>query len=236
MKSLINFKALIIFLFGILIVGCASGPGYNTEYAEIEQHLADTKAESYHIRIEKEVLKEEYSDYKQALDHWEKDIRACNEEEINFIKGLDDNQLEIYSQYEESISNGILAKAELSLRKLNVRLTDKQKNELFKIFDIAKSLEDRKTELNKKQNELTQRTRKLANDINRHERKIDNMMNYLSMRAGVPYSPSPSYSVLSPVLQSLQNWEQSIYRQQQQMQMYSINQSLNNIASAIRGF
>ena len=107
MKSLINFKAFIIFLFGILIVGCGSGPRRNTELDKIGQIVADTRAEHYRMQTEKKLLEREYSNYKQVLDHWERDIRVCNEEEINFIKGLDDNQLEIYSQYEESISNGV---------------------------------------------------------------------------------------------------------------------------------
>lgn len=107
---------------------------------------------------------------------------------------------------------------------------------LPKIFDVAKSLESKKAELNKKQNELTQRTKELEDDFNRNKMITENMLKYLSMRARKPYFPSPSSSALSPVSQSLQNWQQSIYQQQQRMQMYSINQSLNNIASAIRGF
>ena len=225
-------KVLVILLVGLLIFSCA----FSETNRLIKNKFADINAEDFRIKRQAILWENESSRYKQAIDNWERDMETYNKKAINFIKKLDNKQLEIYSGYEESVKNNILAKAELYLRKLKASMSNEQKIELFKFFDITESLEDRRKELNLKQTELTEQKRKIVNDYTKNEERREKLIRILSIYADQPYVPSPSSSTLTALQQSLQQWQQNIQQRQQRWQMYSINQSLSDIASALRGY
>lgn len=214
------------FIIGILIVGCASLPPEPAEKDMVDEILEDFDG----IKHANELWKSDCLKYEQDLADWEMDIKACNEKEIHFIKGLSNSQLEIYSEYEESVSDRKLAKTELSLRKIRATLSDRQKNDLLEILEVAASLEERRKELLKRQKELTERKVEIANEFVRNEKWSNEYLATLGL------SYQASHSIQNSVQQSLQNWQQSIQRQQLRMNLYSINQSLSDIASGVRGY
>jgi hypothetical protein len=246
MKSLIRVQVCLVFLFGIFMAGCASSDKaieaqIAAEMAPIKRLSDEIQAEQNRLKSEISQLNLEYSKHKQDIADWELSMKTCNGKEFNFIKGLDDRQLQIYSEYEQSVKNNILAKVELYSRKLKASLSKEQKNELFNISDITKSLEGRRSELIKKQNELMERRKLLGNDIFEMIQREAEFRRYVYMRhsqlTGQPVLPSQSITGgLYAVQQSLERWQQNIQQQQQRMQMYSINQSLRDIASALKGY
>ena len=217
------------FMIGICIVGCASLPPEPAERDIFDELMEDRDLiEHANEQWESDCLK-----YKQDLANWHKALEFCNNKESDFIKGLSNDQLEVFSKYEESVQEGNLARTELCLRKIRETLNNWQKIQLLEISIIAESLEEKRNELVEREKELTQRKIEITELSIKNERAINAHLAALSVLSG---SYQGIFSMHNSLQQSLQAWQQSVQQQKLRMNLYSINQSLSDIASAIRGY
>jgi hypothetical protein len=178
------------------------------------------------IIAQRERLDAESRQLKIDMDRWQADCENLKRRELQFIKALNDQQLKLYSDYEESHKSGNAGKKELCLRNLGRALSREQQLELVNQSTAASYLDTWKMELIARNQEIAQKREKNYRDLTV---LIQVAESYYGRKRKVDYS-----DVLSGVQSSMQQWQQTIQQNQQRMDMWSINTSLRDIAGSLR--
>ena len=178
------------------------------------------------IANEKSHLDTESKQLKADLDLWDMDCENLRNRELQFVKGLDDHQLTLYSDYEDSSKTGSIGKKELCARNLTKSLSREQQQELIHLSQSASSLENRRTALERKNQEIAQGREKNYRDLT------------ILMQVAESYYGRRGRSNFSDVLytaqQSMQQWQRAIEMNQQRLEVYRVNRSLQDIANALQ--
>ncbi|RJQ56454.1 MAG: hypothetical protein C4530_14540 [Desulfobacteraceae bacterium] len=223
---------LILFFILSLLLGCASEPVKKTPSKTVFDRIDE---DFERIKINEGIWSHEYDDLQENLENWTAKYQLLKTNERKFIKSMPDKQLELYSNYLDSLNSGNPAKVEYNRRQLIASLDDNQKSYLISIYDEYSKLEQQHKEYTEKHNELLTRKTKIEADYARNLQWHNNVLTAISEYMGTgSYTYQPSFPA---AMSRLQN---TITRNQQRnaffFQNFETNMSLRDIASAIRGF
>jgi hypothetical protein len=203
----------------------------NASYQEAKSNPTDDElVNAFVLRFKK--WESEVDDYEVAAFKWDSDVKQYIQLEDNFLKGLSNEQLEIYIKYEEATKNGSSAKKELYRRKVVKMLNKNQKESLIVLSNLGADLIEREEKL------LTQKHR-LENEKRELEIERQQLIDYISLQIAT----SSASSVSAGQVTQPSGWQafadgldEMSKNLREKRQMYEINSSLQDIASAIRGY
>ncbi len=183
---------------------------------------------------EYKMLEELSKDWNKRASQWSNDLIKFKREENKLLKSLNIQHLEIYAKYEDASKNNKSAYKELYLRKLNGLLSTDQKTKLTQLGELDLELEHRAKNLNNEREKLIFKNE----DLNKKRLAIKEYISTSSPRSyGAQASQQNTYKVLADGLGDMaETMRRQSKQRQQQFQMYKINNSLQDISRAIRGY
>lgn len=229
--ALKQISIFISFLIFVLLVGCATNQAVNrtkkeTVFDRIEDDLA-------RIIIREKQWKYDYEHLQEKLEKRAIKYHELKMNEKLFIESMPDKQLELYSNYLDSLTGGNPAKVELNKRQLIISLDDTQKSYLISIQHEFEKLEQEQKLYIKEHDELLAKKSKIEADYIRNEQWFNGVMSAISAYLG---SDKYAYAYRHNSSDALRRMQDTITRNQQRFENLEIKWSLQDIASAIRGF
>ena len=215
-----NLKYPLFFLaLTSLFLSCSSIPAARNEYWEARN------AALRNLQNREWVWEQKKEQFKKDVAKWNENIATVKKIKLEFIKTLSDDQLELYSLYNENVGKGEsnIAKTELSFRRFNSVLNDMQKISFNGIIGYDKFLEEKGSSLYKKMDELNKEKKEIIADAQRYE---NIHREYLRLEGKI-YSQNTDY---------YKNIQQSFYQWQEYQQRDATIRALNNISWVIRGY
>ena len=161
-----NLKYPLFFLaLTSLFLSCSSIPAARNEYWEARN------AALRNLQNREWVWEQKKEQFKKDVAKWNENIATVKKIKLEFIKTLSDDQLELYSLYNENVGKGEsnIAKTELSFRRFNSVLNDMQKISFNGIIGYDKFLEEKGSSLYKKMDELNKEKKEIIADAQRYE-------------------------------------------------------------------
>lgn len=209
--------------------------------------LYDVFPEYIVIQMErKDQLAEEYISssriYNYKFDQWLKDYKEYEQREAVCLNSLSDKQLELLSVYQEtSVKNQSKANTELAKRRLLRSLSDEQKESLIYASNIADDLNERKAKLMQEEakikaldEEIEKLNKSISTDVNNEISQLNERIAYHQANRVASQNNLNQY-MYNMQQQSYQR-QQGFYQRQQQWQMMQMNNSLQDISRALRGY
>lgn len=235
-------SVLLYFLFAVIVIGCLHSGGDPQMVAlRQEWNALNMRWQKHQAELERAVMSfaNDRKKFKDGIVTWEGDLKIYKKEEMSFLQKLTDEQLSLYSAYEESLRSGnSTAKNLLSSRKLTEMLTEAQKTALTRNVHEGNSLEEIRELLQKQEEDLKRKEIyvyelfKISNEF--HEENQRHIAYLRRLRGDIVIE---KHSIINNSLQEFQDAAKEFHdRAQQKLQHQVMTNSLRDVAEAIRGY
>lgn len=169
------------------------------------------------------------------FERWNREVEGYNREQSALLKSLTTQQLETYAKYEDVVRGKKTAYKELYLRNLSSSLSADQMAKLAMLRDLELELEGRRTKLEQEGKCLdSERERILQEyaDISNYTRKQK-----AAIQAALGGTQISGFQVMANEMNEVaEGIRRRSEQQQQAFQMRHMNNSLQDISRAIRGY
>lgn len=239
-------KALIILIVAmgaVAMIGCPKSRSTREHEARMAQ-LESIGVRIKQLKNEESELLQEQENLQRAnewLDDRGKEIDVDYEEykleKKAFLEGMTNEQLEIYSSYNDAVKGQNDAKQELYSRKLVDSLNASQKKQLLALSEKGESLVEREKKLKSKREALLERgERNIArlNDVDRQLDKIGAFLGQQRMAAEMRMASQPS--TLKTFSDGMDKMRRDMKQQQRDDTMESMDRSLSDISRSLKGY
>lgn len=218
-------------------------PMYPKNYSGKKAQDENDFIESYDPYLGKKIKKydKEYAlyeknanEWKTNVEQWNKDYDELNQAQTTFLKSLSIEQLEMYAKYEDSIKENKTAYRELYSRKLSSSLSPIQKNQLTKLCELGDILFARKKILDKQDKFIVTERDRLGSEHASIKEYVK--ITYDTSNRIQSSQTSPEEAGFKAFADGLNKVAEDMRWRSDQLQMYQINNSLQDISRAIRKY